>query len=146
MLQPTNLLTDKGISMNNFSPLRKFLYCIQGHLKAFRKLKNKTQTIFFSPIVGSELLPLSYFIKTTHILLTLPFSNVVQYPPRSFSCLVSMTECVITLHLIYYFWIILWTCLALLPQYQQHLAVCFMQQGIKFTEGLTRIIWFLLVL
>ena len=34
----------------------------------------------------------------------------------------------------------------MVPLYQQHLAVCFIQKGIKFTKGLKRMTWFLLVL
>ena len=34
----------------------------------------------------------------------------------------------------------------MVPLYQQHLAVCFIHKGIKFTKGLKRMTWFLLVL
>ena len=34
------------------------------------------------------------------------------------------------------------SCRALVPLYQRDLAICFMQQGIKFTEGLTRMTCF----
>ena len=45
-------------------------------------------------------------------------------------------------------WLNLWTQIfwTLALWYQQHLAVCFMQQGVKFTKGLTGMTWFLLVL
>ena len=53
-------------------------------------------------------------------------------PCCSFCCLVLFRGCVIAPHVM---------CWALVPYYQINLAVCFMQQGIKFTE-VWYIMWF----
>ena len=47
------------------------------------------------------------------------------------------------------FCLMLWqtyTCQILVPYYQKHLGMCFIQQGIRFTVGLTQMTWLLLAL
>ena len=86
------------------------------------------------------------FMKTPSILLTPPhFSNFTQFTRALFVALL-LVEYVTMPDLISYLMDLngaYSTSTSL--EYQQHL-VCFMQQGIKFTEGLANMTWFLLVL
>ena len=84
-------------------------------------------------------------LNTGGPLLHCTFSNSAHPSfPHCFCCLVSLTDCIITPYLMCYFaWnnieLNLWS----LGMYNQlQLAVNFMQQGIKFTEGLIRMTWF----
>ena len=63
-----------------------------------------------------------------------------SFSPCSFCCLVSsLGDYVIILHLMCYFtyWYDSCTCSTLIPYYQKHLAMCFMQLGINFILGVT---------
>ena len=58
-----------------------------------------------------------------------------EYGPEKLQ-IQTFAECVIASHPMFY--LMIWrtcTCRALVPYYRTHLVMCFMQQGVKFTEG-----------